>query len=246
MAILAMLKDVWRHHAGVLAGRWDMLEAFDTGVFELGDRTVGIVGLGRIGQAVAARLVQLRATAARVLRRRGGAGCGRAAARGGARLARRTVRGQLGGLGACAPARVHGRAARTAGGSGFPGGAVIVNAARGPVVDEAELCEALDSGRVRGAALDVFAVEPLPAGFAAARSPNVCSRPIWPGPRTRRVGGWSRARFGISTGCSAVARRCTWSTGSRACRVGDRAAVDHAHNTSRNAESRGRGRFTAL
>lgn len=53
MAILAMLKDVWRHHAGVLAGRWDMLSA---DVCELGDRTVGIVGLGRIGQAVAARL----------------------------------------------------------------------------------------------------------------------------------------------------------------------------------------------
>jgi len=56
MAILALLKDVWRHHAAVTAGQWNMVEAARTGVFEVGDRTVGIVGLGAIGQGVAARL----------------------------------------------------------------------------------------------------------------------------------------------------------------------------------------------
>src|SRR5690606_34186778 len=56
-------------------------------------------------------------------------------------------------------------------------GAYLINAARGGLVDEAALLDALDSGHLAGAALDTFATEPLPADSSLRAHPKLVLTP---------------------------------------------------------------------
>jgi len=55
--------------------------------------------------------------------------------------------------------------------------AVLINTARGPIVDESALIDALENGHIGGAALDVFEVEPLPQDSLFMKMDNVMLAP---------------------------------------------------------------------
>ncbi|MEU6418100.1 2-hydroxyacid dehydrogenase [Streptomyces spiralis] len=59
----------------------------------------------------------------------------------------------------------------------MPPGGVLVNCARGSLVDYDAVCDALDAGRLFGAAFDVYPVEPLPADSRLLTTPNLVLTP---------------------------------------------------------------------
>jgi phosphoglycerate dehydrogenase-like enzyme len=169
-------------HAAVAAqreGRWAK-DAFTDGsvrVRELAGARVGLVGLGGIGGAVARRCVALGIDVAAVRRHPGRrrpagvrwvGGPGRLAA-----LARRSDVLVVAAPSTEATWGIVGRDVLRA----LPEGAFVINVARGSLLDESALLEALDTGRVGGAALDVFAREPVPPDHPFWRHPRVLMFP---------------------------------------------------------------------
>jgi phosphoglycerate dehydrogenase-like enzyme len=158
-ATLAVLRSLSYGDSQVRAGNWPQLELSARGGGELAGRRVGIIGMGRIGRECAARFVALGCDVAHYSRTQR-----EPEDAAGARwlpledlLAHAQV---LVVVVALAP--------QTRGLLGpdqlalLPAGAFVVNAARGGILDEAALLAGLASGALAGAALDVYATEPLP------------------------------------------------------------------------------------
>lgn len=159
-------------------GQWDKA-AFDTAeapVREVGGSTVGVVGYGGIGTEVARRAHALGARVIALRRREPGADAWARILVGAAGLD--TILRESDYLVLAAPETPETRGLIDAEALGrMRAGAVLVNVARGRLVDEAALVDALEAGRLCGAALDVFATEPLPPGHRFWSLPNVLLTP---------------------------------------------------------------------
>ncbi len=172
-AALYFAKDFRRMMRNQAAGRW---EQFD--VEEIRGTTMGIVGYGDIGRACASRA---RAMGMRVLavRRHPGRSAGDDLVQHVYPMDQMLeMLSHCDYVVAAAPLTpdtkgLLGEAAFAA----MKSTAVVMNIGRGPVIDEAALIRALEAGRIRGAALDVFEKEPLPADSPLYRLENVLLSP---------------------------------------------------------------------
>jgi len=174
-ATLVLLRGAFGASADVAAGKWPRNELSNG--LEASERTMGIVGFGGIGRLVA----QL----AHGLGMRVIASDAAISADDERWQQRRVLRGELEDVLAQAdvvtlhvPLTDGTRhlldATRIA---SMKRGAILINTARGGVVDEEALAQALKSGALGGAALDVFEDEPLKAGSPLVGAPNLILTP---------------------------------------------------------------------
>lgn len=169
--LLALFRQIPEADASLRRGAWEKARFKGR---ELRGKTLGIVGLGRIGRAVAqrARAFEMTVVGHDPLVADADA---RAAGVEPLPLDDLLVRADIVTLHVPATPQTRGMigAAQLA---RMPRGAVLVNAARGGLVDEAALHAALVSGALGGAALDVFETEP-PGASPLLTLPNVVATP---------------------------------------------------------------------
>ena len=176
-AILATTRNITRGHEALRRGEWrgDLYRADETGD-ELSDMTVGVIGYGAVGTRVV-RL--LRAFGCRVLVADPHVQLAPEDAGDGVRHV------ELGALLESSDVvTLHARVTPETEGFLDAGaldrmkpGAFFVNTARGPMVDYDALTHALATGRLGGAMLETFAVEPVPRDWALLELPNVTLTP---------------------------------------------------------------------
>lgn len=167
--ILALVRGLVPAREALLAGSWTHWAPDAFLGHELSSKTLGIVGLGRIGQAVARRAAAFGMEVTALGGRSGGSY---------PRLARAEFLARADVVSLHLP--LTGETAQIADRSFFGAmkpGAFFVNTARGGLVDEGALLDALDGGRLGGAALDVFAEEPIDGRHPLARHPRVLATP---------------------------------------------------------------------
>jgi phosphoglycerate dehydrogenase-like enzyme len=170
-------RRVLQGHRAVLDGRWGTLEMLQGGVFELAGKALGLVGLGRIGREVAkrARAFDMTVIYHDVFRmpeeqeREAGVEFVPSL---GALLGRADV------------VSLHAPLTQETRGiineetlALMKPNAVLVNTARGPLVDAAALAAALRNGVIRAAAIDVFDPEPPPKDLPLYELDNVVLSP---------------------------------------------------------------------
>jgi D-3-phosphoglycerate dehydrogenase / 2-oxoglutarate reductase len=171
--ILSRLRKLSAFDASVRAGDWQAV-AVARPMAAFADTTVGFFGFGRIAQAVAARLApfRFRFIACDPFMAAGGGGLNVTPVSFADLLAQSDC------ISLHAPATpetvgAFGPQAFTA----MKPTAILVNSARGDLVDEEALARALTSDAIAGAALDVFAEEPLPATSPLRAAPNLSLSP---------------------------------------------------------------------
>ena len=170
--MLALLRRIPSADASVRRGEWE--RGRFTGA-ELRHRTLGIIGLGKIGKALARRAA---AFEMRVLAHDPYL-TSEQAAEAGARLVglpELLLRSDVITVHTPLTAQTRGMIGRAQLEAMKPG-AVVLNVARGGIIDEEALAEALATGRLAGAAVDVFASEPMPADHALRTAPNTVLTP---------------------------------------------------------------------
>ncbi|HBP28060.1 C-terminal binding protein [Advenella sp. FME57] len=172
--VLAALRKLSQLDASVRAGDWNAV-AVAKPIKPSGETTIGFLGMGRIGSLVLARLLPF---GFRFLVSDPQVNAERAAEMGVTSVDREALFRQTDVLSLHAPATaetthaINAQTLRT-----MKPNAIIVNTARGQLIDEAALAEALASGVIGGAALDVFETEPLPPQSALRAVPNLILTP---------------------------------------------------------------------
>jgi phosphoglycerate dehydrogenase-like enzyme len=168
--MLESLRHIGREHAALAAGGWQQTVGED-----LARKTLGIIGLGHIGSAVAKVAL---AFGMRVIAWSQNLDDKRAAAAG----AQLVTKDQL--LAESDIVTLHlVLSARTAKMIGarelalMKPSARLINTSRGPLVEEGALIDALNAGRIAGAAIDVYDIEPLPQEHPYRHLPNLLSTP---------------------------------------------------------------------
>jgi D-3-phosphoglycerate dehydrogenase len=170
--MLALARHIPQASASTRAGKWEKKKFLGN---ELRGKTLGIVGLGSIGRQVVkrARAFEMRIVAhdpyvtAKMAHDLGVEMLDLAALYGASDYITLHV---------AATPETEGMLSHAAFAAMKPG-VRIVNCARGELVDEAALLAAMESGKVAGAAMDVFSVEPPPAGFPLFAADAVLATP---------------------------------------------------------------------
>ena len=172
--VLGLTRQVVTHTVDVRAGQWRLAVPV-AGMRALREQTVGVVGFGRIGREVVARL---RAFKCRVLVHDPVVEPATIAASGAVAtpLQELLARSDIVTL-HCPSGPATRKMVRAETLATMKRGALLVNVARGDLVDTEALVAALQSGQLGAAALDVFDPEPLPGDHALRSLPNLIVAP---------------------------------------------------------------------